>query len=866
MGGMSESGASDLDHLHVLLAQRTFLLTFNDALRPLVDGGEVERTAVRLLGQELGADWVFIATIDTGGDAWIVEHDYADGVPSRTGRYEMTDFQRSRLPQWQAGQMSSVADCDTDPTLSAADRAACASFDTRAAIAVPLIRGGDFAALLSVNQRRPRAWSDAEVALTREVAERTWAAVERARAETALRMNEERLQVAITAAKLGEWSLDLSTGVMTCSDVCRANYGREPGDPFNYDDLWATIHPDDRERVQDAVRRAVDTCEDYDTEYRIVWPDGTIHFVLVRGRVASGTDGTPLSMSGVSLDITDRRRSEEVLRRSQERQAFLLNLADAVRPLADPVEIQTTAIRVLGEHLGANRVLYFEIHGTDYVVEHNYIHGAVALTGAFPVESFSPQVLEAQHAGHTVAVCDVAADPDLAPERKAAYAAIGVAALADVSLVKNGEFIAGLAIHFSQPHAWTPEEITLCEDVAERTWGAVERARSETALRDSEDKFRTLFNSIDEGFCIVEILFNSAGEPVDYRFVQANPAFVELTGLPTDALGKTARELVPDLEAFWVETYGGVALTGHAVRFENRSEAMNRWFDVYAARVGGAGSSQVAIVFNNISERKQAEADIRELNRLLEARIEERTRNLADERAALEVSNEELQAFNHSVSHDLMTPLRHIAGFAQLASRSLDDREKSRRYLNIVVEGAQRMETLIEGMLALSRTGQRELSVGVVDLNDLLRQSQLDVQSQRGGHAVAWRLGQLPQVQGDRVTLQQVMTNLLENAAKYSQARDPAVIEVWAEEDAQQWTIFVRDNGAGFDPAYAGKLFGIFQRLHHQDEFKGTGVGLSLVRRIITRHGGTVNGTAVLGQGATFWFTLPKPTSVSPPR
>ncbi|GGL18117.1 hypothetical protein GCM10010844_41210 [Deinococcus radiotolerans] len=530
-----------------------------------------------------------------------------------------------------------------------------------------------------------------------------------------------------------------------------------------------------------------------------------------------------------------------------------------MKPLADPVDILTTAIRVLGQHLGANRVLYFEIHGNNYVVEHNYVHGAAALTGTFPVDSFSPRVLEAQQAGRTVAVSNVAADPGLSAERKEAYAAIAVGALADVSLVKNGTFIAGLAIHFSQPHAWTPEEITLCEDVAERTWSAVERARAETALRESEDKFRSLFNSIDEGFCIVELLFSENGRPVDYRFIQANPAFVELTGLPADALGKTARELVPDLEAFWVETYGEVALTGQAVRFENRSDAMNRWFDVYASRIGGDGSHQVAIVFNNISERKQAEADIRELNRLLEARIEERTRNLAVERAALEVANDELQAFNHSVSHDLMTPLRHITGFAQLASRSLDDPQKSRRYLDIIVQGAQRMETMIEGMLALSRTGQRELSVGMVDLNHLLEQSRLDVQVQHQGRIIEWRLGQLPVVQGDRVTLQQVMTNLLENAAKYSRERDPAVIEVWAEEDVQHWTVVVRDNGAGFDPARAGQLFGMFQRLHHQDEFNGTGIGLSLVRRIITRHGGTVSGTAALGQGATFCFTLPKP-------
>jgi PAS domain S-box-containing protein len=134
-----------------------------------------------------------------------------------------------------------------------------------------------------------------------------------------------------------------------------------------------------------------------------------------------------------------------------------------------------------------------------------------------------------------------------------------------------------------------------------------ERDRSSLALRESVAEYRNLFESIDEGFCIVEMMFDAQEQPVDYRFLQANPAFVRLTGLPADALGKTARELVPDLEEFWFQVYGRVALTGESVRFENESVPMNRWFDVYASSVGDAASRRVAIVFNNITERKQAE-------------------------------------------------------------------------------------------------------------------------------------------------------------------------------------------------------------------------------------------------------------------
>jgi PAS domain S-box-containing protein len=182
---------------------------------------------------------------------------------------------------------------------------------------------------------------------------------------------------------------------------------------------------------------------------------------------------------------------------------------------------------------------------------------------------------------------------------------------------------------------WCNGMVTAMRDEAGELYGFVKVMRDNTgqhqaqeAIRESEARYRTLLGSMDEGFCILEMLFNDAGEPVDYRFVEINPAFERMTGLRR-AVGKTARELVPDLESWWVETYGRVASTGEAVRFEHGSEAMNRWFEVYASPVGMPGSRRVTLLFNNITERKESELALRSLNETLERRVEERTEALA---------------------------------------------------------------------------------------------------------------------------------------------------------------------------------------------------------------------------------------------
>ena len=227
----------------------------------------------------------------------------------------------------------------------------------------------------------------------------------------------------------------------------------------------------------------------------------------------------------------------------------------------------------------------------------------------------------------------------------------------------------------------------------------------------------------------------------------------------------------------------------------------------------------------------------------------------------LQAANEELEAFTYSASHDLRTPIRHVMGFADMAARALDrgQPDKVIRALDVVRQGATRMEQLIDGMLMLSRAGRQDFRPRMVALELLIAQACRDAQQEFPAQVIRLRAPPATSVWGDATLLQQVMSNLIGNAVKYSSMREVSEIEVRVEEQPGAWHISVHDNGVGFDPRHAGKLFGIFQRLHPQDAFPGSGVGLATVRRIVLKHGGQVSAHAQEGHGATFGFTLSKP-------
>ena len=250
-----------------------------------------------------------------------------------------------------------------------------------------------------------------------------------------------------------------------------------------------------------------------------------------------------------------------------------------------------------------------------------------------------------------------------------------------------------------------------------------------------------------------------------------------------------------------------------------------------------------------VEQRKRREDEIRILNKELVKRATE-----------LETSNNELESFAYSVSHDLRAPLRHVVGYSELlqkqASSLLD--EKSRRYTRTILESAKRMGNLIDDLLAFSRIGRAETKKTLVSLDQLVKDVVAETRLDTGGRDIVWKIHPLPVCYGDRSMLRLVIGNLLSNAVKFTRMRAQAEIEIGCADGEDEVEVFVRDNGAGFDMQYVDKLFGVFQRLHLPEEFEGTGIGLATVRRIIHRHGGEVRAEGGVDQGATLYFSLPK--------
>jgi len=292
---------------------------------------------------------------------------------------------------------------------------------------------------------------------------------------------------------------------------------------------------------------------------------------------------------------------------AQATAAFLSQLSHQLAAETGVTEIVRIATKALGDFMNVDRCYFHDVlPGAAQVhVLADWHRSGPSLEGSYELASFGSEKAWAEAVRRPLAVDDVASHP-WTREHAENYAPLGIQAFAIAPFIRDHQWVAAIGVSSDLPRHWTTSETALLDNVMARVWPLIERARAADVMRQAAEQYRALFNSIDEGFCTIEILFGEGGRPRDYRFIQGNPAFVEMTGL-NDPIGRTALELVPNLEYIWIETYGRVAITGEPVRFENHSEPMERWFDVHASRIGGSGSPLVAIVFNNITERKKAE-------------------------------------------------------------------------------------------------------------------------------------------------------------------------------------------------------------------------------------------------------------------
>lgn len=361
-------------------------------------------------------------------------------------------------------------------------------------------------------------------------------------------------------------------------------------------------------------------------------------------------------------------------------------------------------------------------------------------------------------------------------------------------------------------------------------------------------------------------VMQSIREPIalldrDKRVVMHNMAFEELYGADDDIDGKplseigsgawTSRETLQRLRDV---VSRGRELWDFEIE-QTTADGTQRTMLLNARRMNLPDrEDEVALVtLSDVSSQKASEDEIVELNRQLEGKIEQ----VSD-------VNRELEAFSYSVSHDLRAPLRHISGFAEKLDRQLgaDADEKSKHYIATIDNSARRMAMLIDDLLVYSRLGRSALRLQPVDMQSMVAETRAlldsNVSADTPGRRIDWKIGAMPMVIGDENMMRQIWLNLLGNAVKYSAPRDLAKIEVGYQRlDDGRHEFMVRDNGVGFDMQYAGKLFGVFQRMHKASDFPGTGIGLASVQRVLARHGGTITAESAVDQGTTFRFTFP---------
>jgi PAS domain S-box-containing protein len=375
------------------------------------------------------------------------------------------------------------------------------------------------------------------------------------------------------------------------------------------------------------------------------------------------------------------------------------------------------------------------------------------------------------------------------------------------------------------------------------------RVQMERALRESERRYRVLFESMNQGLVLLEILRDDKGEASDCVFLAGNLAFEQQFDLEAGSyLGRTLLELFPGTDTAHVQLYGKVARTAEPARFEFLHEPLGRFFDVAAFQTE---PGRCGVITTDITERRQAQARVQQLNADLENRVRDRT-------SQLEAANRELEAFSYSVSHDLRAPLRGIDGWSMALVDDYGDRldPQARLYLSRVRAETQRMGTLIDDLLQLSRVTRSPLRCENVNVTAIAERIARQLKELNPNRRIEFKIAKGLTTRGDTRLLTVAMTNLMDNAAKFTGTRDNARIEVGQARDRDGLPFYVRDNGVGFNMAYAGKLFIAFQRLHRPSDFPGTGIGLATVQRVIARHNGRIWAEAKPDEGATFYFTV----------
>jgi PAS domain S-box-containing protein len=595
-------------------------------------------------------------------------------------------------------------------------------------------------------------------------------------------------------------------------------------------------------------------------ESRRLRKDGTLIDVSLTISPILDAFGRIVGASKIARDISARIRSEKLLKRQADFYAALSQTNQAIVRMHDPAALYAEICRICVDFGHATMAFIALVEDGRAVPTawagpiEGYLPGIVIPLGADTPQGNGP-IATALREGHPYVSNDIHADPNTRPWRERA-SRIGSLATAALPFRRNGTIVGVLSLHVREKDFFNPQLVELLSEMAaDLSFGLdnfdriAAQAEAQRQQKVASERFKTIFDATPLATCVVR--------QSNAQYVAVNEAYsTSFEHSREQLIGRTAHEAGIWAEPRDRDTFVARLLADSMVR-DFPARIRTRSGRIRDTLISGAATDFLdepcfLIINMDITERKQAEDLLRNLNQTLEKRVAERT-------AELEAANRELDSFGRTIAHDLRSPLRSISRFNEALRKSLpDDDIVNTSFFERIAKNVRRMDDMLTDLLNFARSGRAAIAGVPVDMEKLA----CAIAEELAAEAVPRPrivVGDLPRVNGDISLLRQVWANLLTNAIKYSSKVAQPRIEIGARAVGTEIEFYVRDNGCGFDPAYADKLFVVFQRLHGESEYEGNGIGLAIVHRIVERHGGRVSARSAPGEGAEFGFTLPRP-------
>ena len=676
---------------------------------------------------------------------------------------------------------------------------------------------------------------------------------ERKLKEEALRESEERFQTMANGIQQLAWMADADGSIFWYNQRWYDYTGTTLEETKGW--TWEKIHdPAFLPTVLDRWKEAIATGTPFDMEFPLRGADGSFHMFLTRVMPVRNSAGRVVRWLGTNTDISERKQAEEQL--AQSAVELARRAEDLVLSRGD-LEAQTSMLKLVLESMGegliaADRKGHFLLWNDAA----NKLMGRGAID--LPTEQWTPH--------YKVFLADgiTPCPPDRLPLVRALCGeSVKVELVVQPPEPEPGRFIEVTARPINDARGNLRGGVAVLRDITEQKRSEADLAQQAEELRRSRQALETqtfmlqsVLDSMVEGLVAADehgkfILWNPAAEKI-MGLGAANLPSTEWSAHYGLFLPDTITPIPPGETPLERTLRGETGTTEIFLRHAGVNPGL--WLETNGSPLidkDGVVRGGV-LAFRDITRRKADELEIRKLNGDLEERIAKRTEQL-------EATNHELEAFSYSVSHDLRTPLRHIAGFTRILVNDFGPviAVEAREHLQHIEDAVKRMGLLIDALLKMATLRRRSLRLSHSELNPIVDQVVSMLQPECDGRDVEWHIAKLPALDCDPILMAQVFQNLLGNALKYSRGRAKAVIEVDSiDQPGKPAIIFVRDNGAGFNLKYAEKLFGVFQRFHTESEFEGSGVGLATVHRIIQKHGGMIWAEAEVDHGATFYFAL----------